>query len=68
MPGKNGGLGFRDIRTANPNEGVFTMTRMIVTYFSATGTTESAAKALTRATGTELYRIEPTERHTRLGI
>ena len=44
------------------------MTRMIVTYFSATGTTESAAKALARATGGELYRIEPTERYTRLGI
>ena len=41
------------------------MTRMIVTYFSATGTTESAAKALARATGAELYRIEPAERYTR---
>lgn len=38
---------------------------MIVTYFSATGTTESAAKAFARATGAELYRIEPTERYTR---
>jgi len=41
---------------------------MIVTYFSAIGTTGSSAKALARATAAELYRIEPTERYTRLGI
>lgn len=44
------------------------MTRKIVTYFSATATTEMVAKALARATGAELYRIEPTERYMRLGI
>ena len=41
------------------------MTRMIVTYFSATGTTEMAAEALAKAAHAELYRIEPAERYTR---
>jgi flavodoxin len=44
------------------------MTRTIVTFFSATGTTEMAAEALAKAGHAELYRIEPTERYTRLVI
>lgn len=35
------------------------MNKAIVTYFSATGTTERAAKSLAKAAGADLYRITP---------
>lgn len=38
--------------------------RTLVAYFSATGTTERVAKMIAKATGGELYRIQPKEEYT----
>ena len=38
--------------------------RVLVVYFSATGTTAQAAEKLAKATGGELYEIEPEKRYT----
>ena len=40
------------------------MTKALVAYFSATGTTERAAEALAAAIGADLFEIEPTEPYT----
>lgn len=39
-------------------------TKVLVAYFSCTGTTERAAKAVAEATGGRLYRIAPKEEYT----
>lgn len=38
--------------------------KVLVAYFSATGTTERAAKMIATATGGELYKIQPEEEYT----
>lgn len=38
--------------------------KILVAYFSATGTTERAAKMVAAATGGELYKIQPKEEYT----
>ena len=40
------------------------MTRALVAYFSATGTTRQAAENLAAAIGADLFEIEPVERYT----
>ena len=40
------------------------MTRALVAYFSATGTTRQAAENLAKAIDADLFEIEPTERYT----
>ena len=42
----------------------FDMNQALVAYFSATGTTETAAKALAAAAGAELYAIRPAVPYT----
>lgn len=41
------------------------MSTRLVAYFSATGTTERAAKALAKAAGADLFRIEPAEPYSK---
>lgn len=41
-----------------------TSPKVLVTYFSATGTTEEAAKAIAKVTGGELYEIAPKDPYT----
>lgn len=38
--------------------------KVLVAYFSATGTTEGAAKMIAKATGGELYKIQPKQEYT----
>ncbi len=40
------------------------MTKKIVTYFSATGTTKSLAKTMAEALGADIFEIEPVEKYT----
>ena len=40
------------------------MTRALVAYFSATGTTRQAAETLAKAIDADIFEIEPTERYT----
>lgn len=44
------------------------MSNILVAYFSATGITERAAKALAEVTGADLYRIEPAEPYTQADL
>ncbi len=48
------------------NEGVFNMTnkKVLVAYFSATGTTKQVAENLAKATGGDLYEIKPLKPYT----
>ena len=38
--------------------------KVLVAYFSATGTTKSAAEKVAKATGAELFEIKPTEAYS----
>lgn len=41
------------------------MNKVLVAYFSATGTTEKAALALANAAGAEVYKIKPAVPYSR---
>ena len=53
----------RDEGTANGKEEL-EMTKTLVAYFSASGTTELVAKELAAAIGADLYKIQPEEPYT----
>lgn len=44
------------------------MSRVLVAYFSATGTTKNAATQLAQAAGADLYEIEPAVPYTRADL
>lgn len=51
-------------QTVDNNKGEAKDQKILVAYFSATGTTEGVAKMIAEATGGELYRIQPKEEYS----
>ena len=44
------------------------MSKKLVAYFSASGTTKKAAERLARAAGADLFEIKPVEPYTRADL
>ena len=40
------------------------MTKVLVAYFSATGATADVAEKLARATGADLFEVQPAQKYT----